>query len=230
MKMSSPLDIPKTVIAEINSLYCAWERWHPDTKLDLSRSKGVPVIPTGSKPEDLFHMVRAKGRDLLCLLFFVLCHEYGHLLMDHNKDIRQTVRRTAGDLLKRANCSRHAGNPHVSRPCWLCKYSKTFTTWQSELGADIIALDTIRQVIPDAKDDIVIALAMLSIIQNLIETYSLIKYKKCSRSHPVSFHRYMAWMYHITRFPGWGLTHMPHAPTQVEAMLISLYGNPKLHP
>lgn len=191
------------VISEINGLFNTWERWSPQKTLDLSKSQDVPRIQAGAGLKDLIHLVIEHDLELVTLLLIILSHEYGHLMINSDRNLRQGYYERCRFLLY--GLEKSVGNePSYAESCNLLQSNKNiFAAWQSEIAADMVALDFCSQILSNEKDTVYNALGILCLLLAIIEIYAKREYFGFSDSYPESSLRYILHLTYLTDYLGW---------------------------
>ena len=199
-------EVPADVITEINSLFHFWDHWHPNDRLDLSKSWDIPKLDAGVGLIKLAHAVIQNHPSLAALLFMVLAHEYAHSLLTWDKEVGKNVGR---DLLE--HFTEDVPPDSVPSVAPLIAFSQdllrrdqqVFASWQAEIASDMLGLQWYRMLLPEAKDDVIKALVIEALIFSLIEIYNAQRYSAADLSHPPPLVRFLLNEWVCSNTPGW---------------------------
>ncbi|MCB9503862.1 MAG: hypothetical protein H6696_18210 [Deferribacteres bacterium] len=223
---SAPDKIPEAVTKEINGLYKFWDSWKPLSKLDLSNVPDFPILRPDSKPEDLLELVVEKHDTLIHVIYFMLAHEYGHLIQETNSQGSSLTVESAEKMIKSLFSDLTSVNDQeaISYLNLFNEDQEILQSWRTETAADIIAILSFVSKsgkINSGKGELVLRVyTVLCLVQCLVETYLFYKEGSQSTQYPSADFRFFLVFRYLSAI---GALKSPNSETSARNILSTIH-------
>lgn len=223
------------VIEEIRELL-EWLEHSHGLKLDLLKSLDLMDFSTiGLSEEELYDKVRNEFPELICMIMFIIAHEYGHMLLYYDEELSSQLMSNARDLINHLIELTNIEHPNPKTEEWISKLDNTniFIRWQEEIASDLFAIDLCYQIFKGENKYLAgDALAVFAIINKINELrFPFSGYYKpleVDLKYPMSFHRYLI---HLTilKSYGWNEKDYRSYRFRIVSLMADLEENPVLN-